>query len=187
MPGVIIDLTGKVFGRLTVLHKIDSYRDATGRPYIQYRCSCRCGNVVDLQGRMIKKETRRGCGNCRTKSRYPKAFGAYWNMMNRCHNPKHKQWDNYGGRGITVCDRWKEDVLFFIQDMGEPVDSSLSLDRIDNELGYYKENCRWVPMLVNINNTRRAHSANTVNKAAADIFMKSFVPKVKCYVPNANS
>lgn len=80
-----------------------------------------------------------------------------WNqMIQRCCNPSNRAYDRYGGRGITVCDKWKSWKGFF-EDMGDPPDG-LTLDRIDNSKGYYKENCQWAtPTEQNENrrNTRR--------------------------------
>lgn len=74
-------------------------------------------------------------------------------MMRRCYNEKHKYYKDYGGRGIYVCERWK-DFENFYQDNIEYVNSNLTLDRADNELGYSKENCRWVDMKAQNNNRR---------------------------------
>jgi hypothetical protein len=65
-------------------------------------------------------------------------------MIQRCHNSKHKRYADYGGRGITVCDRWRE-FPAFLADMGERP-PGLSLDRVDNSAGYSAENCRWATL-----------------------------------------
>ena len=158
-----IDLTGQVFGRLTVLSRSDSLRDSSKRTL--WICKCRCGNVAEVNATELRKQTRRGCGNCGIKEKYRKAHGAYCNLIGRCTNPSHAQYDNYGGRGITVCDSWKEDFFNFLDDMGNPSDSSLTLDRTDNDRGYYKENCRWVTMMVQINNTRRSKAGGITHNA----------------------
>ena len=74
--------------------------------------------------------------------RYTSEYSAWGMMKQRCHNPSHKQYSDYGGRGIFVCDEWRENFINFYNDMGDKPHGT-SLDRIDNNKGYYKENCRW--------------------------------------------
>jgi hypothetical protein len=72
-------------------------------------------------------------------------YRRWWNMIDRCHNPQSTAWPNYGGRGITVCDRWRDFAAFeedILRDLG-PCPPGLSIDRIDNEGGYYPGNVRW--------------------------------------------
>lgn len=75
-------------------------------------------------------------------------------MHSRCINPNHRYWDCYGGRGVRVCDEWKE-FSVFIKDMGARPSESHSLDRIDNGLLYSKATCRWATWTEQHNNTRR--------------------------------
>lgn len=76
------------------------------------------------------------------------------NAIARCTNPNHRFYPDYGGRGIAVCQEWMEDQSRFLVDMGHKPSPQHQLDRIDNDKGYYKENCRWVPPGANNRNKR---------------------------------
>lgn len=85
--------------------------------------------------------------------KYPPAYGVWNAMKQRCYNSKVSAYKDYGGRGITVCQRWLDDFHHFYIDMGQcPV--GYSLDRIDNDKGYYKENCKWSTPKEQANNRR---------------------------------
>jgi hypothetical protein len=116
---------------------------------------CECGNVVEAFKSNVSRGHTSSCGCLRKKvtrerslkhgqktNRKPtKTYAAWVNMKGRCENTNRPDADNYVLRGITVCERW--DVFEnFLADMGEAPEKS-SLDRIDNNKGYYKENCRW--------------------------------------------
>ena len=82
-----------------------------------------------------------------------KTYKSWQGIIQRCTNSNNPSWKNYGGRGISVCERWK---IFnnFLMDMGEKPSEKYSIDRVDNNLGYFKENCRWTLQLVQVRNTR---------------------------------
>ena len=88
------------------------------------------------------------------------SYGCWEAMKQRCYNPNVKQFKDYGGRGITVCDRWRDSFVNFLDDMGERPEG-YSIDRIDNNGNYELENCRFITIA---ENTRRAHLGKVVSK-----------------------
>jgi len=147
---------GARFGRLTVVAK---YCNSAKRSL--WECSCDCGGSKVVRESSLKTGNTKSCG-CFHKeivtthgdSRKTESLYATWkNMIKRCTNQSHKSWMNYGGRGITVCDEWLE-YAKYKKDMGEKPFLKAQIDRIDNNKGYYKENCRWVSPKENCRNTR---------------------------------
>lgn len=146
----IFDLTGKKFNRWTVLAR---WRDPLKTGTL-WTCKCDCGTVrngVNSTALISGRSSSCGCYHKEQVSKEGRTDGyknpayALWCMMKqRCYNPKTKAYPLYGGRGITVCQRWRDSFQDFIADMGERP-PGFSIDRIDNEKGYFKENCRWVP------------------------------------------
>lgn len=141
----VIDLTGRKFGKLTVLERAEN--DRRGVP--QWLCLCECGNTKIVRGESLKRYPNISCG-C---SRYPQTpktgsrlYRIYSGMKLRCFNPNNDRWKNYGGRGITVCDEWldKEHGYdnFKQWALNNGYDKSLSLDRIDVNGNYTPDNCR---------------------------------------------
>lgn len=157
------DLTGRTYGMLTALRPATS----TGKK-LKWVYVCRCGTECTKVGADVTKDTKKGrvpsCG-CITRqlqsaarvshgmSRHP-AYAVYRSMVDRCRLPSHQAWVNYGGRGITVCERWLRGFEVFWSDMAEGYGPNVQLDRRDNSAGYSPENCRWVPAKVNANNKR---------------------------------
>lgn len=115
----------------------------------RYECRCDCGNIVNVRADHLKSGAIRSCGcirrlrfshgHCRSKE--SATYTAWTSMKNRVLNPNNQNYRNYGARGITVCKRWLKFENFLV-DMGVKPEG-LSLDRIDNEKGYCKKNCRW--------------------------------------------
>lgn len=156
MPKLEIDITGLVQGRLTVIKKLDKPKVGKGSIYL---CQCRCGNTIEYSKSDIthKYYPRRSCNKCKDAEKYPVEYHIWESMKDRCYNPNRKSWKNYGGRGIQVCQRWRADFLNFLEDMGKRPAINLSLDRINNDGNYEKDNCRWVHILVQNNNKSQAN------------------------------
>lgn len=138
------DLSGKRFGHWFVINRGPNSGEKT-----RYFCVCDCGKEVLVYGVNLTCGYSTSCLSCAQKRREcfhgmsnSKTYSVYIQMVERCHNPSHKFYPYYGGRGIYVCDHWKDGFKNFLKDMGE-VPEGLSIDRIDNEKGYSKENCQW--------------------------------------------
>src|SRR5262245_34706055 len=142
------DLTGKRFGRLTVLSLAGKRRSPCGKSELVWHCRCDCGTEKDVRGNTLRWGSTQSCGCLHRDqmTRHGRAetseYFVWGSMLQRCYNPKHRQFRHYGGRGIRVCDRWGESFANFLAEMGKRP-PGLQLDRIDNDRGYEPGNCRW--------------------------------------------
>lgn len=155
--GHTLDLVGQRFGKLTVIGKDKSAQD-TKQKRVWWTCQCDCGKMTSVSSDNLKSGNTASCGclkytSCLVHGMTNTSTYKVWSaMIQRCNNSNDPSYRYYGGRGITVCDRWRVFSNFF-EDMGEALDG-LEIDRIDNSKGYYKENCRWVTRKENTRNTR---------------------------------
>lgn len=145
-----LKLEGLRFGKWLVIGK-SSKIDRFGTIY--WDCVCECGRKRQIQGSSLKQGRTKSCSFCANKRHGYEGTPTYssWvSMRRRCIDPKSHGYANYGGRGIEVCEEW---AFFekFLSDMGERP-SGTSIDRIDNDKGYFKENCRWATSKQQIRN-----------------------------------
>ncbi|KKN58714.1 hypothetical protein LCGC14_0549500 [marine sediment metagenome] len=159
------DLIGRIFGRLDVVERADN--SLCGK--IRWLCICSCGKTKIVAGHHLKSGATKSCGclniekiierstkHGHRRQKRSKTYISWMDMIQRCTNTKNKFYHNYGGRGIKVCKRWRKSFENFLEDMGE-VQDRLQLDRIDNDKGYCKSNCRWTTSKMNNRNRRNNH------------------------------
>lgn len=166
-----LELTGNKFGRLTVVKKIGGTKYGN----VSWECLCDCGNTTIVTGSHLNSNHTTSCG-CYQRQRASEAslqhghslngvmsptYGSWSHMKTRCNNPNYPFFENYGGRGITYCERWSK-FDNFLEDMGERPKGRYSLERIDNEGNYEPSNCKWIPLGNQAYNTTR--SANLTYK-----------------------
>jgi len=153
------DITGNVYGRITVLKPYGS--DSKGQ--MTWVCECECGERIVRKGCTLRLGKIKSCGCWKKEfaASINKTHGmgktkinyVWLDMKGRCNNENHKRYKDYGGRGISHDPRWEKFENFY-EDMKESYKEGLSLDRIDNEKNYTKGNCRWTDVLTQNNNKR---------------------------------
>jgi hypothetical protein len=152
-----IDETGNTYFRLKVISKAEIRRYNK----VTWECLCECGNKINVTGKSLRAGHTVSCGcwkktfgsivNVKHGKRSSRIYTVWWAMNQRCYNQNVKNYHRYGGRGIAVADDWR-DFNKFYADMGDPPFIGATLDRMDTNGPYAKDNCRWVNMKEQSNN-----------------------------------
>jgi hypothetical protein len=141
--GVIKDLTGMVFGRLTVvkLEKLNKHNQA------MWLCRCECGNRKIAEGGLLRrgKVISCGCSKITHNLGHNRIYKIWHGMMERCYKPSSTQFHYYGMRGIVVCEEWQDVSNFYLWAMANGYKEDLSIERKDVNGNYEPANCVWIP------------------------------------------
>lgn len=168
------NLEGQRFGKLYVLKSVGHYNPKTNHHYSLVRCDC--GQTFYTMDTYLVNHRRTQCPDCsrlkRTTHQMTKSriYHVYQSMKGRCYNPNNKKYKDYGGRGIKVCDEWKNDAWAFIKwayDTGYDENADYmdcTLDRINVDGDYCPDNCRWANGLTQARNKRSSHYINYKGK-----------------------
>lgn len=165
--GKFIDLTNLQFGRL----KVERLEGRSKHGHSMWLCVCTCGNNTLTSTGDLKSSKTVSCGCHRRDSTIERntkhakskvlAYSSWKAMKTRCYNKKVKSYLDYGGRGITICDRWLNSFENFLADMGERPDRNHSIERLERDGNYTPDNCKWATKKEQNRNTRQNHLLDT--------------------------
>lgn len=166
------DLRGRRFGRLTA---VEYAGHSQGSRVSLWRCVCDCGGSTTSSAYNLKIGNSGSCG-CRRKETLAgyathgasktAEYRSWLAMKKRCGNPMDKHYADYGGRGVAVCERWRQSFENFLADMGTKPSPAHTLDRIDNDGNYEPGNCRWATIHEQASNRRNNRIIEFENEKA---------------------
>lgn len=165
--GTVLEITGKVFGNLTVMRRAGSTNPATGKGRKSlWFCQCTCGRSVTVLGHNLKSGRTKSCGVCPYETHgltdHP-LYGVYKGMKRRCRKKNYNGYKNYGGRGIVVEESFSTFEKFYAWAIGNGYKPGLTIERKDNNGNYSSENCTWVTRL------KQSHNRRTTKLTEEDV------------------
>ena len=159
----IIDLTGQTFGRWKVIERAENSKDGSAK----WLCECSCENHTKriVLGRSLRNGSSRSCGCLKDELSKQRAkhhgagtrlYRIWRNMKERCYNPNNTYYKNYGGRGITICEEWRNNFSIFQSwAFSTGYEDNLTIDRINNDKGYEPNNCKWATRMEQSKNLQK--------------------------------